>query len=128
MFSLFIIPAQTIIGNLIVMTVYTIFKFGREMQTYSVAMLVSWAVLTGLWWSIILYLGGYLHGHGQKVFRSWNTYQWASKQDSKLIGKFIKSCRPITVNYGKLSVMIRLSSLYFIKGLSRSSMRIILAL
>jgi len=124
----FIVPTQTIVTKLIIISCYMAIRHGDEMEKATIALLLTWSGLAGIFWASTLMLGGYLHMYGEKTLLSWKYHQWNNKFDNKLMSKFRKSCKPIMVSFGHTYKIRRLSVLKFVRGLSRGILRALLAL
>ncbi|CAL8125335.1 unnamed protein product [Orchesella dallaii] len=124
----FIVPTQTMVTKLVVLSTYMVIKHGDTMETASMAVILTWSGMAGLFWSLTLMMGGHLHVYGERVIKSWKYHQWDNKYDKKLMGKFRKSCKPLMLNFGKAYRIRRLTVLKFIRSLSRGILRALLAL
>ncbi|CAL8125332.1 unnamed protein product [Orchesella dallaii] len=124
----FIVPTQAIVTKLIVLSSYMAIKHGDKMEKASFFLIITWAGLAALFWSLMLMIGGHLHVHGKRVLDSWKYHRWGRPFDTKLMSKFRKSCRPIMVSFGNTYRIRRLSGLKFIRGLSRGILRALLTL
>lgn len=127
--SFFLLPTQTIVYKMVIFTSYMMLKYGQEMDRTSIAKLIGWTALSGLFWGAVLVMGGNLHYHGNNVLLSWRYHnQWKDKFQKKIMNKFRKSCKPFQMNYGKTYVIKRLTVLKFMRSLSRGILKALLAL
>ena len=123
-----LIPDQTIVTKLLTVSVYTIVRHGKEMSEIYLALFTIWGFIPVLRIVGVLVVGGLLEKYGVKVLESWKYHDWGNKRDKKLMGKFRKSCKPLTLHYQKIYTVKRLTVLKFLRGLTRAIMRVLLAL
>lgn len=125
-----LIPLHTLFSKLFVFCTYVIIRKGDQMDDTMKLMFQMWAFLGVIVWAIILLFGGLVHLHGQKVLNSWKYHKWQNvpRRKKQIIRKFVKSCIPLTVCYGRTYVIRRLSVLKFFRQLSVGVLRTLLAL
>lgn len=123
-----IVPTQALVLDLILFASVMLIKFGSKLSPASKCMLTSWAILGAVAWAAALIVGGHMHWYGIKVLKSWKYTKWSRNYHRLLMSKFRKSCRPLTISYGKTYVIRRLSVLKFIRGISKGIMRTLLTL
>ncbi len=125
-----LIPCQFLFGKLVVLITFMIIKLGHELSTSEIIMFSLWAVGSGLTWSLILLMGGYIHMFGRKILESWKYHKWIglTKVEKKQMKKFRKSCCPLSISYGKAYVIKRLTVLKFIRGIIAGIFRALLTI
>ncbi len=128
LFGKLLIPFQTIATLLFVFGSYVTIKHHDKMKIISLLMILSWALLAAFGWGCILVMGGYLHSNGQKILTSWKKNVWKSRKERNEMKRFVKSCKPMAICYGKLFVIRRVSLMVFVRGLTRGLKRTILTL
>ncbi|CAL8125318.1 unnamed protein product [Orchesella dallaii] len=128
LFGQMLVPMQTLMGNIVVSCAYMIIKHRGILKPTTVAMLLGFSTTCGIFWGLILLLGGYINLYAKRILDSWKYHPWPTKQDRKLMRKFRKSCTPLMLNYGKTYIIKRLTVLKFIRGLSNGILRALLTL
>ncbi len=125
-----IIPTQFLLGKLVVLIVFLIMKHGKELSTSKRVMWIAWAALAGLFWSLVLLMGGYIHLYGRKILDSWKYHKWVglTNLEKKQMKKFRKSCCPLSISYGKAYIIKRLTVLKFIRGIIAAIFRMLLTI
>lgn len=108
-----------------------------------VSLIRKWAQLDNLTICLLLFSWlsgqsiwlGALHFAGRMVRESKNTVitwkaenVWGSRADTKFMGKFRKSCPPMTINYHNVYKLKRSSILKFLKTVCRGALRALLAI
>lgn len=122
-----LIPLQAFATLICVFSSYILIKQRQELDTVLCAFMASLPVVTSASWCLILTMGGYIHTNGVKVLKSWPRFQWASGLETKYMLKVVKSCKPVSMCYGKQFVIQRKTLLIFVRGLSRGLMRVLLS-
>ncbi len=128
LFGRLLFPLQSFANLAFVFGSFVAIRHRDQMSTVPLLMVVSWTCAAGFGWGLVLVMGGYLQSHGVKILGSWKRHEWLSKKEKKEMAKFAKSCRPITLCYGKMFAIRKISLLVFLKGLSRGLIRAILTL
>ncbi len=123
-----LLPAQTATTLMFVFSAYVVIRHRNELEKATFLMILIWAVAAPAIWSLVLTLGGYLHSHGQEILTSWKQHEWMSAHERKLMSKFRNSSKPIMICFGKLYVIRRVSLMIYVRSLSRSLVRALLAL
>lgn len=78
-----------------------------------------------IFWGYALHFGGYFVSQNVKTLRSWIKLNW-NYGDKKYIQKFAKSCKPLQMGEQTRFKFNKLSLLFFIRGISRGVVRILL--
>ncbi|CAL8099144.1 unnamed protein product [Orchesella dallaii] len=119
----FIIPQQIIFGHFIVFCNTMLITNFHKMPMTTVIILSMWSVTSTVYWSAVLAFGAHLYHRGEIMMNSWRRHTWETQKYRKYMNKFRKSCKPITLHFGRTFVIRRLSVLKFIKGLTVSTFR-----
>jgi len=122
------VPLHIVISNLVLLCNYVLVTQRDKMDGLVLAVLAVWSIGTGVFWCICLEFRRYIYSHGKRVLSSWKYNDWLSARNNKLMSRFRKSCRPFRINFESVYVMRRESPLKFLKGLSRGTFRVLLAL
>lgn len=125
-----LIPVQMICSKMVVICVFLVIQHSNELSPSRKLLWIIWAVLTGIFWSMVLLLGGYIYLYGKKVLISWKYHKWEgiSRLEKRIMSRFRKSCIPISVAYGSTYVIKRLTVLKFVRGLVTSLFRVLLTI
>jgi len=105
---------------------FVLIKYWNQLQIFSKLQLLAWTVIFMSFWACVLELGRFLFSRGYKVLSSWKMNVKASTQERKLMQKFLRSCKPIVLSYGKQFVIGRVSVLVFFRGVVRGTFRALL--
>ncbi len=128
LFGKLLIPVQTIATLLFIFGSYVAIKHHDKIEIISLLMVLSWSLSAVAGWGGILMLGGYLHSNGQKILTAWKKNPWKYRKERNEMKRFVKSCKPMAICYGKLFVIRRVSLMVFVRGLTRGLKRAILTL
>ena len=113
----------------IIYSIYILFRFWHTWDNVTKAPLIIGIPGQMGFWSIVLWLGGYLYIKGVKLLKSWERSSWGmGVKEDKIMQKFRRSCEPIVIKHGKQWVIKRVTLLGFIKGITRGSGRALLTL
>lgn len=123
-------------GNLILplhITIYTLMMFASAILVQNsqniggktVIIICHYVLGFGIFWGVLLHFGGYYFTQNLKTVRSWGKLEW-SLEDKKYIKKFIKSCKPLQMGDQARFKFNKLTLLFFIRGISRGVVRILL--
>lgn len=128
--GIILVPTQFFCGKLVVVVAFLIIKQGNELPMSKRVMWTTWAICLGLFWSLVLLMGGYIHMYGRKILVSWKYHKWIglTKVERKMMSKFRKSCYPLSISYGKTYIIKRLSVLKFIRGITAGIFRALLTI
>lgn len=112
-------------GEFMISIIYTSFvliRYGGMLHTSIYCCLLLVIMLLLLTWTILLELGREFYRRGNHVLVSWQKEQGWSK-DMK---KFVRSCKPILICYGKQYVLGPSCVLNFYRGIVRGTQRALL--
>lgn len=123
-----LVSTQSITTNLFVVSMYTLIRDGDRMNLFTKVNLFMWGSATAVYWCFILHFGGYVYLQGGNILKSWKRHDWGNRYHNRLMGKFRRSCRPLTISYQKMFTMRKLTMLRFVRGLTRGIFRMLLAL
>ncbi len=129
--GLYLLPGQGQITNFVVYTLCILVKHGSILHIPSLIMLIAWCALAAFGWGIFLWVGGYIHCHGNKAIASWKHFPKIpqNKKSSRLfIAKFKRCCRPIMFHYGMTFKINRVTGLNFFRGISKGVCRVLLTI
>ncbi|CAL8132165.1 unnamed protein product [Orchesella dallaii] len=123
-----LVPFHFVIMKLVLFCNVVVILYHNEMYPAVAAMLGIWSILCTVFWCVTLALGGYVFSKSLETTRSWKNWKWKSRFDGVIMTKFRKSCKPFMINYGNMYVIKRRSILKFMKGLTRGTFRVLLAI
>lgn len=128
LFGKFLVPAQAIITVLSIFSCFVLLEKRNLINTPLIAALSCITLFVPLSWTIVLYLGGYLHSKGNAILKSWKYFKWKYEGERKIMTKFRLSCPPLAVSFGSMYVIRKGSVPVFLRGLVRGLTRISLTL
>lgn len=105
-FGFLLVPSQTLVTQFVI---------------FVTAVLV-WVVTMSCVWMFILEIAGYIYilhtcMHGNRVLTSWMYHQWGSRQETRFMNKFTKSCKSVMIHYGNANIIRGSTLLSYIRGL-----------
>jgi len=116
-------------GNFLVSTLFLNFvliRYWGQLQIVTKIQFLIWTYVLMTFWACVLELGRFLLTKGNKTLRSWKGGKWKSATNNNLMKKFLRSCKPIVLSYGKQFVVGRVSVLAFFRGNMRGTCRALL--
>jgi len=105
---------------------FALIKYWNQLQLMSKSQLLLWNVMFMTFWASVLELGRFLFSKGHKVLSSWKGDKLENRKNYKVMKKFLKSCKPIVLSYGKQFVIGRVSIFVFFRGVVRGTARALL--
>lgn len=123
----FIIPVQTLITQIVLYCNYILITQWDHLETMIVAILLMFAILFTVLWTVGLEIAGQFHRTNIHILRSWKYFDW-SKSEMKQLSKFRKARRPLAFRVGGYYCIKRLHVLKFLKGLTNGTLRAVLAM
>lgn len=123
-----LVPAQTLITQLVIFASFLLCKHKNKMDDTMKMVLISWAFLSTITWLGVLQLGGHLHKNGKQLLKSWKFHKWANREETRIMNKFRKSCKPLMMHHGGTYIIKRITVLKFIRGLIKGIFRTLLTL
>lgn len=127
MVGLMLLPFYAAATWLVVFSCYFLVRHLTVMSIVSCALMGTFALVAGVSWILVLIMGGYIESNGLKNLNSCKKYRWASTWEKKVMLKFVASCRPICLCYGKQFIIRKKTVLMFVQGLSRGLVRVLLS-
>ncbi|CAL8140113.1 unnamed protein product [Orchesella dallaii] len=114
-----ILPLEFVILHLALFANFSLISYGRIMTPINTAILLIWTVVGTGFVLIALDYCGTLFKKGVKVLGSMKKYNWGSKQNNMVMKKFVRSCRPIQIGYGRMYVIRKVSVFKFLRDLTK---------
>lgn len=127
-YGIILVPAQGIIGQIILLCVYTLATHGGNFLAsgnYTVLlMLLGIAVILFVFWSLVLQFGGFFFMASRRTLKSWKklNFIW-ERNELKDLSKFRKSCKPLRIEYPGYYKIGNLSMLKFWQGILKGIFR-----
>lgn len=109
---------------------YSNFTLAKNWSSFSMLIKVMILLISPtitIFWVVLLDIGRRLGDGTAKLLLSWKVHAWETKKERKLMSRFRKSCKPIKLSCGMQFVVGRTSVLKFLKGVTRGTMRALLA-
>lgn len=120
-------PMQSVTTLICVFSSFEIIKHRNVYDSKIVMVMAGWAVLNPGGWFIMLFIGGVVQAHGDKILASWKQFPWRSGKERSLMARYRKSCKPLRIGWGKAFVLRRVSLMIYARGLIRGTVRCLLA-
>lgn len=99
-----------------------------KLQFFGKCCLVTILGTTLVVWTGTLDLGRILFVNGSKTLKSWRSHQWGSANKDKIMKRFLRSCKPILLYYGKTFTIGRSNVLTFQKNVEVGTFRSLMLL
>ncbi|CAL8140105.1 unnamed protein product [Orchesella dallaii] len=123
-----IIPLESVILNLALFCNFTLITYSNLLTPINACILLIWNGMGTFGVLIGLTYAGEVYNKGVKTLGSMGKYEWGSKLNNKIMKKFVKSCRPIQIGYGRMYVIRKLSVFKFMRSLTKGTVRVLLML
>lgn len=126
--GILLIPLQFVISDIIMFITFVLTQYGNSMNATIKVLTIFWGCLASLFWIAMLEVGGRVYKSSGNTIKSWKYNKWARRKDRNIMNKFVKSCKPLMLNYGRDYVIKRNTVLKFISGSAVGIFRTMLAL
>jgi len=123
-----IIPVETVLSQLVLTCNFIIIKHGEKLSLIPLLLASFWTLLFQSVWIIFLNVCGLFFKHSAATIASWKSFEFKKTGDSKVFGKFRRSCRVLRIGHGELYAIKRLTVLTFLRGIIRGTFRALLTL
>lgn len=120
-----ILPLHMLVYVLIMFPSAILIQHSSHMHGKTILLIGLYIVEFFTIWSSILLFGGYYSAQNVKTIKSWKKLGW-NKEDKKYLSRFAKSCKPLQIGDQSRFKINKLSILFFVRGLSRGIVRILL--
>jgi hypothetical protein len=125
-FGVMLLPGQTLLGQFILYSNYTLIKHWNELDS-TIKCVVTILDLTVLcFWFSILEVCGRFYMEATKSLKSLKLLPVRNRMETRYLSKFRKSTRPLTISYGEVFKIKRLSVLKFLRGIVKGTFRALL--
>ncbi|CAL8068416.1 unnamed protein product [Orchesella dallaii] len=101
-------------------------RYWSDLEIVAKSALLIWTIFFTTFWCTVMELGRFYFLKGTKTINSWSGGDWGTPKQNKIMRKFIKSCKPIVIGYGKQFVLGRVSIITFFRGVGRGIFRALL--
>ncbi len=123
-YALMIIPVEGLLSFIIVACNCGFILYNNDMnrlQTIHVVnvLFIAWSVILGLY-----EIGGRFDAYSRRTLASWKRYSWnGTKDEVKVMRKFIRSCRALTVGYKGYRKIRRTTLLVIMRSVAVNTFR-----
>ncbi|CAL8143369.1 unnamed protein product [Orchesella dallaii] len=124
----FILPLESLILMLGIFGNFTLITYSEILTPLNAAIILIWVLVATSFVILGLNFGGALYTRGCEVLGSMKNNDWGSRTNNKIMKKFVKSCRPIQIGYGRMYAIRKLSVLKYLRTLTKGTMRVLLTL
>ncbi|CAL8085541.1 unnamed protein product [Orchesella dallaii] len=112
-----------------IFSTFSLLKHLDEMDITVVAIFGIWEGICFTSWFVALKLCANIYNVTQRALGSMRRREdWGSQMEKKFMKKFLKSCKPLSIGYGKTYVIRNVSILNFFKFIIRGTARALLTL
>ncbi len=101
-------------------------KYWNIMDMLTKGPIILSLVVSMGYWMFVLQIGKYLFVRSKKVLGSWDRKIWKHGIENKVMRRFRKSCRPVVICWGKSFVLKRITQFNYVKGIFRSTFKLLL--
>ncbi|CAL8068412.1 unnamed protein product [Orchesella dallaii] len=105
---------------------FVMIRYWSDLKIAAKSALLIWTIFFTGFWCTVMELGRFYFLKGTKTINSWKGGGWGDPKENKLMRKFVKSCKPIVIGYGKQFVLGRVSIIVFFRGVGRGIFRALL--
>lgn len=126
LFSYILVPIQALILQLFLFCTYVLFNHSHTLNTAATMQFAIWCVFAVGTWSALIQVSGYVYSSSMKTLRSWKSHDWGSPYENKIMSRFARSCKPLSIGYHTTFVIRRLTILKFFKAVIRGTFRTLL--
>ncbi|CAL8146817.1 unnamed protein product [Orchesella dallaii] len=124
----FILPMESLILMLGFFGNFTLITYTEILTPLNAVIILIWILIATSLVVLGLNFCGALYTRGFKVLSSMRNKDWGSRINNKIMKKFVKSCRPIQIGYGRMYAIRKLSVLKYMRALTKGTMRVLLTL
>lgn len=125
MYGNLFVPLHTLIYILIIFPLAILIQHSSHMDNKTIIIILNRSVGFCIFWGTTLRFGGYYFAQNVKTLRSWGKLD-LSCGDKLYMRKFVKSCKPLQIGDQARFKFTKLSILFFIRGISRGVVRVLL--
>jgi len=105
---------------------FVLMRYWEELKIITKLQLLAWTSSIMGFWVVVLELGHFQQSKCLKMQGSWKTNNWENKKRDTFMKKFLRSCKPIVLSYGRQFVIGRVSVLVYFRGVVRGTFRALL--
>ncbi|CAL8146820.1 unnamed protein product [Orchesella dallaii] len=124
----FLLPMESLVLMLGVFGNFTLITYTEILTPLNAVIILIWILIATSLVLLGLNFCGALYTRGFDVLSSMRNKDWGSTINNKIMKKFVKSCRPIQIGYGRMYAIRKLSVLKYMRTLTRGTMRVLLTL
>jgi hypothetical protein len=127
-YGLIIIPAQTLFGQFILYSNYTLIRHWNELGIVMKYLILFIDLTVIFFWNVTLEACGRFHMDATKAQKSWKLLPVRNNKEAKYLSKFRKSSRPLAIGAGEIFKIKRLTVLKFLRGIVKGTFRALLTI
>lgn len=124
-YELFLVACNGVYMYAVIYFNFTLIRYWSELHPASKMLLLFSSIGIIGFWLAVLELGRRFFVGGKKLLQSWKGRKWEGS--NIIMKKFVCSCRPILVSYGKQFVVGSFCVLNYFRGVVRGTQRVLLA-
>jgi hypothetical protein len=127
-YGFLLIPTQTLVGQFILYSNYTLIRHWNELDVTMKYLIMMIDLTVICIWNAILEVSGRFHMDATKSLKSWKLLTVRNKMETKYLSKFRKAARPLAIGFGEVFKIKRLTVLKFIRGIVKGTFRALLTI
>jgi len=125
-YGLCILHIHLLLGQFILYCNYTLLRYRAELDSVVLVFIGCIAFSSLTYWIFTLEASGLLTSHATQVLKSWKFMKHKNPLNAKLMRKFIKRSRPLSIYARDFFTIRRLSVLKFIMAIVKGTFRALL--
>lgn len=103
-------------------------RFWENLEIVSKVPIMLGIILVIGVWMCVLQCGKLRWLIGGKVLKSWKLHNWTNRREHAIMKRFMKSCKPILINWGKKLVLGRMNQFLYVNGVLRLFLKLSLTI
>ncbi len=125
-YAMLLMPVETILTMIVIASNCCLILYRRELNTIQLLSTINALVLG--WTSLVVTfeIGGRFEMYSRQTYMKWKKWNWASsRRDKRIVGKFIKSCKPLRLGYKGYRRITRVTLLQIARSIGVNTFRIV---
>jgi hypothetical protein len=125
-FGVILVPGQTLVGQFILYSNYTLIRHWNELDSTIKGIITMIDLTVICFWLIVLEVCGRFYMEAAKSLKSWKLLPVINRMEAKYLSKFRKASRPLVIGFGEVFKIKRLSMFKFLGGIVKGTFKALL--
>jgi hypothetical protein len=125
-FGIMLLPGQTLLGQFILYSNYTLVRHWNELDSTINGVITMMDFTVFCFWLIILEVCGRFYMEAAKSLKSWKLLPFRNRMEAKYLSKFRKASRPLVIGFGEVFKIKRLTMFKFLGGIVKGTLKTLL--